>query len=121
MKTLGDRIRELREALDLSLRELARMVDVSAAFLSDVELGRRFPSDELLARIAKKLKTTFEDLKSYDSRAPVSEIKRRATTSPAFGFMMRRVVEEGVDAEELKKALEKVHEERRRKEQEESG
>lgn len=44
VKTLGQRIRELRERDDLSLREFARKLGVSAAFLSDVELGRRHPS-----------------------------------------------------------------------------
>lgn len=40
MKTLGQRIRELRETKDLSLREFAKQLgDLSAAFLSDVELG----------------------------------------------------------------------------------
>ena len=43
MKTLGERIRELREERDLSLRELAGKIGVSAAFMSDVELNRRYP------------------------------------------------------------------------------
>ena len=34
MKTLGERIRELREKQDLSLRELAGKIGVSAAFMS---------------------------------------------------------------------------------------
>lgn len=116
MKTFGERIRELREELDLSLRELAREVGASAAFLSDVELGRRYPSGELLEKIAQRLKTTSDDLERYDTRPPVGEIKRRATASPAYGFAMRRVVEEGMSAEELEKAVEKVLAERRRKE-----
>ena len=42
-KTLGVRIRELRDQRDLSLREFARRLgDVSAAHLSDIELGRRY-------------------------------------------------------------------------------
>lgn len=93
MPTLGERIRELREALDLSLRELARAVDVSAAFMSDVELGRRDPSDALLAKIAKRLKTTLAELKKYDRRAPLEDIKRIASTDPAVGIAMRRIVE----------------------------
>ena len=111
MVTLGERIRELRDKQDLSLRELAREVSVSAAFLSDVELGRRYPSDELLAKIAKRVSTTFEELHVFDSRPPVDEIKRRASASPAYGFMLRRMVDENVSAEELDKFLE----ERRKK------
>jgi transcriptional regulator with XRE-family HTH domain len=107
-KTLGERIRELREDVDLSLRELARRLDVSAAFMSDVELGRRFPSDELLGKIAKELKTTLEDLEAHDARPPVDEIRRRAAHSSDYGFAMRRLVDSGVSAEEIEKALDDI-------------
>src|SRR6266498_1178758 len=109
MPTLGERIRELREALDLSLRELARAVDVSAAFMSDVELGRRFPTDALLAKIARKLQTTAEELKKYDRRPPLNDIKRLASTDPVYGMAMRRIVErideEGLTPEQLLKLV----------------
>ncbi len=109
MPTLGERIRELREALDLSLRELARAVDVSAAFMSDVELGRRFPTDALLAKIARKLQTTAEELKKYDRRPPLDDIKRLASTDPVYGMAMRRIVErideEGLTPEQLLKLV----------------
>lgn len=112
--TLGERIRELREGHDLSLRELARKLDVSAAFMSDVELGRRFPSEELLGRIARVLKTPLQDLKAHDARPPVDEIRRRAAHSPNYGFAMRRLVEEGLSAEELEEALKEILEKRRK-------
>ncbi len=61
MQTLGERIRELRAAKDLSLREFAKKLGgMSAAFLSDVELGRLHPSDKVLERMAKVLGTTVE-------------------------------------------------------------
>ena len=75
MKTFGERIRELREEKDLSVRELAKRLKVSAPFLSDVELGRRHPSEEVLARMAKNLDTMVEELKKHDSRAPVQELE----------------------------------------------
>lgn len=115
-KTLGERIRELREELDFSLRELARKVDISPAFMSDVELGRRFPSDEILARIADELRTSVDDLEEHDARPPVDEIRRRAAQGPDYGFAMRRVVEEGLSAEELEKAVDEILEERRKRE-----
>ncbi len=118
MKTQGERIRELREELDLSLRELARSLDVSAAFLSDVELGRRYPTEEMLAKISKKLRTSLEDLQSHDSRAPLDELRRMASSDPAFGFALRRVVDTIADdqltADELLKMLD-AHRQRRTK------
>ena len=106
MTTLGGRIRELREEKDFSLRELARLLDVSPAFMSDVELGRRFPTDELLAKMAKKLGTTVTELRTYDSRPPLDHLKRLASANPAYGFALRRMVEEKVSAEELIKFIE---------------
>jgi transcriptional regulator with XRE-family HTH domain len=101
MKTLGDRIRELREQQDVSVRELAKRLKVSAPFLSDIELGRRHPSDDVLDRLAKKLGTTTEDLKKYDARPPVKELKRIAASNPAMGFALRKMVDQGVSSEDL--------------------
>lgn len=109
-KTLGSRIRELREDKDLSLREFAVKLKLSPAFLSDVELGRRYPSSAVLAKMAKHLGTTSEDLEAYDTRSSVSELKRRAYADPAWGFAFRRVVESGLTPEELLKlANSKTH------------
>ena len=107
MKTLGERIRELREERDLSLRELAKKLgDLSAAFLSDIELGRRHPSPKVLARMARELGTTVEDLSSYDTRAPMDALRRLATSDPQFGLALRKVVEKGVSGKELLRAFE---------------
>ena len=103
-KTLGERIRELREERDISLREMGRRLGRgSAAFLSDVELGRRYPSDALLIEIARVLKTSIEDLKSYDTRLPVQELKRLARHNPAYGLALRKIIDKGISAEELMK------------------
>lgn len=106
--TLGERIRELREVADKSLRELAREVGVSAAFLSDIELGRRYPSDDVLDKIARKLGTTPQALDEYDTRPPLDEMKRKSHTNPAYGFALRRMVEEDVSSEELLKLMDRL-------------
>jgi transcriptional regulator with XRE-family HTH domain len=113
-KTLGDRIRELRQELDLSLREFGvklgeRMGNekpITAAFLSDVELGRRFPSPEMLVQMAHVLRTTVEDLKSCDTRPPVEELKKLTSENPAYGFAFRKLVGTDVSPEELLKFIE---------------
>src|SRR5262249_4636740 len=114
-KSFGQRIRELRDAKDLSLRELARRLEVSAPFLSDVELGRRHPSDLVLEEMARVLGTTVQDLREYDSRAPVDELKRLSSEDPAFGFAFRKLVDKEVDPEELIKFLNKQPDKRKRK------
>lgn len=91
--SLGRKLRELREKADISLRELAREAKVSAPFLSDVELGRRFPKEETLALLAKKLRVSLEDLKQHDTRAAVGDLKRLAEASPSLGFAFRSMVD----------------------------
>ena len=107
MKTLGQRIRELREEQDISLRELARKLDLSAAFISDIELGRRFPSEDVLVSIASKLGTTLEDLKSHDTRPPVDDWRRLTASNPKYGIAFRRIIDNKISAEDLLELAEK--------------
>ncbi len=54
-RSLGKVIRETRIKRDLSLRGLARNINKSPAFISDIELGQRYPSDKTLIAIAQGL------------------------------------------------------------------
>ncbi len=113
---LGKRIRELREERDLSLREFAKTLGLSAAFVSDVELGRRHPSDKVLAKMAQILETTLEELRAFDTRAPVEDIKRLSNEDPAYGLALRRVISEKVTPEELIRLAESKSKRAKRKE-----
>lgn len=105
--TLGEKLRELREKKDISLREFAKKLgDVSAAHISDIELGRRYPSDSLFLKIANLLDVSLEELQKYDSRAPVDEIKRLVQSDPAFGFAFRTLVDKKVSPEDIMKLTE---------------
>lgn len=109
-QTLGQRIKELRDKLDLSLRELAKKIDdgtVSATHLSDIELGNRFPSKDLLAKLAKALETTVEDLEQYDPRPPIEELRRRSASDPNFGYALRKLVDKKVSADDILKLANK--------------
>jgi len=103
--SLGQRLRELRDKADLSLRELAKRIGVSSPFLSDIELGRRFPSEEILAKLAGALNVSLEDLKQYDNRGPIADLKRLMDSDPKLGFAFRTAVEKvksgELSAEEL--------------------
>lgn len=92
MKTLGDRIRELREENDLTLRELAAKLDVTASFISDIELGRRDPSDKRIRQLAQVLGTTLEDLDQFSPRLPITEMRRSAREMPRYGYALRKMV-----------------------------
>jgi transcriptional regulator with XRE-family HTH domain len=102
VKTLGQRIRERREELDLSLREFAKQLDCSPPFVSDVEHGRRFPSEEMLQDMARLLKLDAAQLKEFDPRLPVEEFKRAAEQDSDFGFAFRQALGKGLTAEDLR-------------------
>jgi transcriptional regulator with XRE-family HTH domain len=91
--SLGQRIHELRGKARLSLRKLADQIGISSPFLSDIELGRRFPSEEILAKLADALDVSPDELKQYDTRGPIADLKRLVDSDPKLGFAFRTVVE----------------------------
>jgi transcriptional regulator with XRE-family HTH domain len=101
MEGIGPFIRRRRDELDLSLRELAKKLDCSPAFISDIELGRRHPSDKVLVEIAKILKVKVEELRNMDVRAPIDEIKRVTQNDPTFALAFRTVLDKNISADEL--------------------
>ncbi len=60
--TLGEYIREQRQAAEVSLRQLAKNAGVSNPYLSQVERGLRKPSAEILGQIAAALRISAETL-----------------------------------------------------------
>ena len=111
MEGIGPFIRKRRDELDLSLRELAKKLDCSPAFISDIELGRRHPSDKVLIEIAKILKIKSEELRKMDVRPPIEEIKRVTQDDPTFALAFRTVVDrikdKNVSADDLLEWLKK--------------
>lgn len=118
-KTLGQHIRDIRESdeIDMSLREMAGKLNVSPAFLSDIELGRRNPSDKMLVEIAKLLRTNIADLKTFDTRPPIDELRKKAAQNPTFGLAFRTVLESNIQAEELLKWAQQQQEKREKEQQ----
>lgn len=101
MENLGAFIRRLREAKDLSLREFAKKLKVTPPFVSDIELGRRHPSEEVLLKIAQVLEVEAEELRTRDTRPPIDEIKRITQSNPAFAHAFRTVIDKKITAEDL--------------------
>lgn len=73
---LGDRVRRLREAKGLSLRELARSAGVSAPMLSQVERGETSPTLALATKIAGGLDLTLSRLLRLDEEPHVVLVRR---------------------------------------------
>jgi XRE family transcriptional regulator, regulator of sulfur utilization len=74
---IGPRIRALREAMDLSLRDLAERSGVSAPMLSQVERGETSPTLATAGRIAGGLELTLSQLLRLDEGGTVSIVRAK--------------------------------------------
>jgi transcriptional regulator with XRE-family HTH domain len=85
---VGSRIRALREAMDLSLRDLAERSGVSAPMLSQVERGETSPTLQIATRIASGLELRLSQLLRLDEDGAVSVVRaaeRRTGPAPVEG------------------------------------
>ena len=73
---LGARVRSLREAMDLSLRDLAERSGVSAPMLSQVERGETSPTLQVATRIAAGLELRLSQLLRLDEDGAVTVVRR---------------------------------------------
>jgi XRE family transcriptional regulator, regulator of sulfur utilization len=72
---IGPRVRALREAMDLSLRDLAERSGVSAPMLSQVERGETSPTLQVAARIAAGLELRLSQLLRLDEGGTVTVVR----------------------------------------------
>jgi len=85
---IGPRVRALREAMDLSLRDLAERSGVSAPMLSQVERGETSPTLQIASRIAAGLELRLSQLLRLDESGTVTIVRgheRRRGGSPDRG------------------------------------
>ena len=73
---LGARVRLLREAMSLSLRDLAERSGVSAPMLSQVERGETSPTLQTATRIAQGLDLRLSQLLRLDEDGAVTVVHR---------------------------------------------
>ncbi|MFI5952786.1 helix-turn-helix domain-containing protein [Cryptosporangium sp. NPDC051539] len=71
LEGVGQQLRRARQAAGISVREMARRVDVSPSFISQVELGRTKPSVGTLYSIASELGVPLDDLMPIGQAVPV--------------------------------------------------
>jgi XRE family transcriptional regulator, regulator of sulfur utilization len=88
---IGPRVKALREAMDLSLRDLAERCGVSAPMLSQVERGDTSPTLQIAARIAAGLELRLSQLLRLDESGSVTvvraaERRRGGSTNAGHSF-----------------------------------
>ena len=86
--TFGGRIRELRQAKNLTLRALAKKVKVTFTYLSKIENQKlsfgEFPSEELIVKLATSLDADTDELLLLAEKIPDAIRKRVLERPDAF-------------------------------------
>lgn len=86
---LGVRLRDYRDAASISVRELARRIEVSPSLISQVEHGKVTPSVETLYRIASELGLSVGDF--FGDRKDAAQGERGARdAADSHDFVQRR-------------------------------
>src|SRR5687768_13622998 len=76
LPAIGPRVKSLREAMNMSLRDLAERSGVSAPMLSQVERGTTSPTLAVAARIAAGLELSLSQLLRLDENRHVVVVRR---------------------------------------------
>ncbi len=99
---LGVGLRKLREIRGLSLRELAQLADVDHAYIYRLETGaKETPSDEVISKLVRALKTTRRDADILRSIARIPNV--------SVGLAEYAFADETVTLDELRAAAGVVH------------
>jgi transcriptional regulator with XRE-family HTH domain len=106
-ETVGDRLRVGRARKRLTLRKTAETVGVSASYLSDIENGRKIPSEEVVRAVAKALDLDADDLMAAAGRMG-EEADDYIRANPEAGILFRRLSQSGVGSEGLRRLIEQV-------------
>ena len=102
-ETFGKTLRRLRLESRVGLRELARLVDKSPGYISDLEQDKVAPpSDEVIVRIAEALRADKNELFSSASKID-PELSRYVANEPQAADFLRRAKERGFGSEDWKK------------------
>jgi HTH-type transcriptional regulator, competence development regulator len=106
-ETLGDRIRIGRARKHLTLRQLAEAIHRSASFLSDIENGRRLPSDEVLKELATELDLDEDDLLAAAGRV-APEVSDYLRSNPEAARLFRALSTNRVGAQGVRRLIEQA-------------
>lgn len=106
-KSLGSEIRRLRLEAGFTLRKFAARVRTSAPHLSDIEHGRRMPSQELLRCIANALShvgASYEAFSQLDTRLG-DELEAWVQQNPEASQLLRVAKSSGKPIADVLKEL----------------
>lgn len=103
---IGEKVKKERLKRKISLREFARKLEISAAYLVDIEKGRRLPNYELLQKIADLLDIPLTALNRHNLEMP-KHVRTWIEKHPLFSKLFRFVLKQK-DPIKVIEELEKV-------------
>lgn len=65
-KLLGQRIKELRKAKNITQEKLAELVNVEPTTISNMECGRNYPNLATLEKVLEVLKSNFSEVFNFE-------------------------------------------------------
>lgn len=98
---IGETIREARKAKSLGLREVARQMEFTPSYLSDIEHDRRVPAEDVLHRLAALLGLDGGELMVQAGRLG-AECEAYIKRQPEAMRLIRCIAQANLDADELK-------------------
>src|SRR5688500_8069520 len=98
--TFGERIRELRKAKNLTLRDVAKKVKVNFTYISKIENHKldfaEFPSEDLIRKLAKVLEVEEDELLLLAQKIP-EDIRQRVLDRPDAFRKIAKLDDETLD------------------------
>jgi transcriptional regulator with XRE-family HTH domain len=79
MKTVGERIKEIRTSLGISQREFSKQIYITQSFYGDIELGNKNLNDRIIQLISTQFKVSKEWIKTGEGEmftAPPPDVRR---------------------------------------------
>lgn len=98
--SLGEHLRNLREAKGLSIRQLAGQLGYEPSYLSKIEHGDRLPSEEALLSLARALEADLDVLRVLMGQFPpdlVETIRRHPREFTLFLKTLKNVTPKTLD------------------------
>jgi transcriptional regulator with XRE-family HTH domain len=106
-RSLGERIRDARLSKERGLRDLARQLEITPSYLSDIEADRRAPAEPLLREVALLLDLNIDELVDLAGRLDTTT-ERYLKRTPGATMLFRRISEKDLPPEKLAKIREMV-------------
>ena len=92
--TLGSLLQTCRAEQGVSLRNVAGRAKISPGLLSRIERDYVFPSEEVLSRIGEIFEINIEQLKKYDARVHLYDLRRMIQKHPPVGAAIHAMIEQ---------------------------